>query len=1232
MMSDDKNFINPPGLPFNPLSYPILFRIPKRLVEPSPWVGHIPFAMVLVDLVRPKLMVELGTHSGNSYCSFCQAVQEFSLDTKCYAIDTWQGDIHTGKYGTGILTDLQQHHDPLYNGFSRLVQSTFDDAKQYFLDESIDLLHIDGLHTYEAVKHDFENWIPKLSRRAVVLFHDINVHKRGFGVWELWDELKEKYPSFEFLHSNGLGVLAFGPDYPSTMDIFFSSKPNTSILQEFFSHLGSELELVLSSKSLKLQLQNQDETIHAYSTQLAAMQSQIKNPPAHSQQNDQATKRLEDITNSNTWKIANKIDQLRIRLAPEKSWRYRILTTIWRSITTSFLKIRNNVRFQKDIRLISNSDLFDPAWYLATYPDVAGTKVKPIIHYLNNGWREGRDPSPNFNSSWYEKNCPDVKLLDMNPLIHYLRFGSTQGYLPTPHQKTKQTSIADPDLDLFNLDWYLKANPDVAESGMDPYYHYKNFGKGEGRSGVPPALEILTGGVAFDPGKDTVLVVSHEATLTEIPILSYNIIKTLQEKYNVVTFFFVGFSLAKSFRDSCAYSLGPLPEAPTQLLLDWTISLLVDKFKFKFAIVNSAKSRSVLSELAMHFIPTVSLIHEYAMFTIPPNLNREAILWSSETVFSTQLILENTLTVNPDLRDHHYRVIPQGQCILPVGVDSTNPENNSIERARLLHQLRPTGTPKDNFLIIGVGSVEMGKGVDLFIDCAARLVKSVPDIHFQFAWIGSGYEPESDRSYSGYLKDQVQRSGIQGQFNFIPETLSIEASYQTADLLLVSSRLDSLPFAAIDAMSQGLPLVCFDKTTGIEDILIEAGLEEACVAPYIDTSVMTQKVIALTQSKTYRQRIGKELKELASNVFDMPGYVAKIEEVALASIERSNQEQADILTISDSGLARLDYFDYFIPSGPSSSMEQALRLYVRKWATGESRRKLFPGFHPGIFQEKSPQYSNGQDPIASYLRAGQPDGPWKYEVITPEDNARPLPLNTSVALHLHVFYLDLLQDIVRQLNENQSRPDLLISIPDKISAQQVEKITSTYSGVVCAIRQVPNRGRDISPFLSSFRNEILQDYEYIGHLHTKKTAWFNYGQYGTTWRSFLLTNLLGGQYMMTDKILAKMNSDKSIGIVFPDDPYIGDWNENLLLARSLGERLGIRNLPKNFHFPVGTMFWARVDAIRPLFNLNLTWEDYPEEPLPNDGSFLHAIERLLPFVVVESGFTIAVTNVPGVTR
>lgn len=225
---------------FNPLDHPICFSYPLRVV-PSSWMEHVPFAMFLIDALKPKLFVELGTALGVSYCAFCQAVKEQALNTRCYAVDTWEGDSQTGLYSSDALESLRKHHDPLYGSFSTLIQGTFDDALTHFENGTIDLLHIDGFHTYDAVRHDFENWLPKMSEEGVILFHDINVREGDFGVWQLWEELKAQYVHFDFSHEHGLGLLVVGRQ-PAALEAFLNLEDSDSTqVRDFFYQLGLRL-------------------------------------------------------------------------------------------------------------------------------------------------------------------------------------------------------------------------------------------------------------------------------------------------------------------------------------------------------------------------------------------------------------------------------------------------------------------------------------------------------------------------------------------------------------------------------------------------------------------------------------------------------------------------------------------------------------------------------------------------------------------------------------------------------------------------------------------------------------------------------------------------------------------------------------------------------------------------------------------------------------------------------
>jgi hypothetical protein len=234
---------------------------PISLQSPNPWVGHLPFAYWIMGAMRPKIFVELGTHSGNSYFAFCQSTKELHLPTQCYAVDTWQGDMHAGRYDDTVYNEVNAHNKTHYGEFSHLLRMTFDEALSKFTNGSINLLHIDGLHTYEAVKHDFDTWLPKLAPNAIVLFHDTEMRDHGFGVWKLWAELREKFnANLSFPHSKGLGVICItSQSNPSLASWLSAPEFTTKQVLDYFTALGErQLEVFnMREDEMKLRLNHE---------------------------------------------------------------------------------------------------------------------------------------------------------------------------------------------------------------------------------------------------------------------------------------------------------------------------------------------------------------------------------------------------------------------------------------------------------------------------------------------------------------------------------------------------------------------------------------------------------------------------------------------------------------------------------------------------------------------------------------------------------------------------------------------------------------------------------------------------------------------------------------------------------------------------------------------------------------------------------------------------------------
>lgn len=522
------------GLALMGVLSPSAFLVPSTELS-SAWVEHTPFAQWLAEAVQPRTFVELGTLHGVSYFTFCESFQRVGCGTRCFAVDTWEGDEHTGFYGDDVWRHVTQLNHRRFSAFSTLLRCTFDQALGEFEDGSIDLLHIDGRHFYEDVKHDFESWVPKLSQSAVVLFHDTNVHERGFGVARLWRELRARYPAFEFDHGNGLGVLAVGPQVPAGLrDLFEASKvaSQSAAIRHAYARLGASVSERLSlrhEESMIVRLRSDIELVQQGGAAAANEAAQLREKLAEAEENqrlvqERAQEQIRSFEQLWSQKMArlNEIESLhreierreaalqrletegaqhareiaslaaqRDALLASSSWRVtaplrwasrhaalptRLAKRVARALKRGdlVLQVRRAVQDIRAYRDLRTSPLFDRQRYVAVYPDVAGRNA--LWHYVRSGAREGRQPNDMFDSRWYLETYPDVRASGANPLWHYVRSGAREGRDPGPG---------------FDSDWYLSAYQDVANSGANPLVHYLASGRAEGRHAVPPRVEGL---------------------------------------------------------------------------------------------------------------------------------------------------------------------------------------------------------------------------------------------------------------------------------------------------------------------------------------------------------------------------------------------------------------------------------------------------------------------------------------------------------------------------------------------------------------------------------------------------------------------------------------------------------------------------------------------------------------------------------------------------------------------
>ncbi|WP_277187169.1 rhamnan synthesis F family protein [Caballeronia sp. BR00000012568055] len=814
----------------------------------------------------------------------------------------------------------------------------------------------------------------------------------------------------------------------------------------------------------------------------------------------------------------------------------------------------------------------------------------------------------------------------MDPALHYVLYGEAQGHAPSSG---------------FDPVYYGDRYPDIVAWGGNRLGHFVERGRAEGRMATPFTDALHLPDQNLDPARPTVLMLLHEGSRTGAPILGWNIAKTLRESVNVVTVILRVGGMVEAFRDVSDEVVGPIKYDVFNPADGSRFGRrLAQHYRPIYVIANSVETRSLVPGLASEGVPVVALVHEFSGYTKPVGSLQHLYERAAHVVFPADIVRRSSEADYPFLRLRETHILPQGPSQVPAATKSKSAVVSTSQPASVRDKLRPVHA-RNALLVVGMGFVDWRKGVDLFVCAAAALHTNQPELDVRFVWVGHGFKVTDTLDIASYLAEQVERSGISDRFRFVDAVANVEEIYDEADVLFLSSRLDPLPNVSIDAALRGIPVVCFAEASGMAEILASDDRTKQLVVPHLDASAAALEIGRLAANRERLRQFGEAVSAVARDRFDMKRYVAELDRLGRSSGASIAQERRDVeIILAENAFDPEMFFGAF---SRGVSRERAVEIYVAQASkidyrkipqSGAYTRRPLAGFNPYTFALENAEFRDDRqgEPFASFLRAGRPAGPWEHQVIR-LGAGRVRSTGLSVILHGHFHYIDHVGDLLNAVVANQHACKLILTTDTEEKRAEIEKQVQR-NGVVAQVRLVENRGRDVGPFLDLL-DELAGQCDVIGHVHGKRSlATEDVGaDFGDRWRNFLWQHLIGDDVPAMDLILQAFAGDSRLGLVFPEDPHLIGWEENFEIGEQLAARMSFEGaVPRTLDFPVGTMFWARPAALKGLRALGLKAAEYPMEPLPVDGTILHAIERLVPVSAVQAGFRFASTFLPGIVR
>ncbi|MCZ0964446.1 rhamnan synthesis F family protein, partial [Paracoccus benzoatiresistens] len=815
---------------------------------------------------------------------------------------------------------------------------------------------------------------------------------------------------------------------------------------------------------------------------------------------------------------------------------------------------------------------FDPHHYREHNHDLKGDHEALADHYLRHGCDEGRHA--NFYA-YLKSQAPHVdKALAQLVIEPDLQRRILEGQEDAAELACEIIRLGAPwdsRISDFSADAYLDWYPDIGRARMDPLYHYLRFGWAEGWRRTLGDLRkgLHQGGQVFRPELPTVLICVHEMSRTGAPIVGRDLVREASETHNVIVASLREGELLDQFLPHCCQALiTPMPLREMPYLMGETVQHI------DFAILNSVECAPFVHLLVAREIPFTAYLHEYADYTFPAWKMAIMAAFSDLLVFSSDHVRDSWNGRLADIQFDTGRdsiILPQR----PLHIGNVTGQRLRDARARLG---RAIGRDLSQARVVcGAGHLQWRKGSDIFLTASQICRDRDPDC--VFVWIGDGRSAE-EPSFGLWFEYQLNQSGANqpGSNMFVlpagPLYMDVLAA---SDTMFVSSRLDPLPNVVFDALAQGCSVVCFDGGTGFIDDIYRSS-DRIRAVEYANPVAAVDALLGMPRKLGTDEQVSR------------PAPVALFARIAESLRNRLSAQRNFVL-----GESAIDVSILF---GPSEE-ERPFRRREREKLQTYGRRMLWRDVEEAAEAlAASPNWTHRRCRLEPYSEAPA------STVTTPD-----------FAIHIHAFYTDELEDDLRDRAAYSRAKRIVVTTDTQKKADEIQRLMANH-GLSAELVLAPNRGRDILPFLELFGSGgIAGDDEIWCHVHQKKSLTSASG--GDIWRRFLLRILLGD----SEHLSAAMTriADGETGLVAPFDPHFVSWAGSRRLLPQIEDRLSGPLPADPLVFPVGNMFWTKASVARRM--LNLFGEDYlwPNEPIANDGTEFHLIERLWPAVATECG-------------